>query len=370
MGSMIRPAHAIGLLLVTIPLIRYAEVEISARRAKTGDSSDGWTAREGLLSRSKVFVTDAADIASLDLARSPRDPKPIDPQTAVACAYKPDGITGTTTKFDCELQDGTEVKVKYGSLPEPRAEIAATRLLAALGFATDHVSWVNRLTCEGCNISPYRVGRLAEYYYAKPFVDWLSKPLTTTFEGVSIERKFAARSVNLVSMHGWSFAELDLVDESKGGATRAEVDALRLMAVFLAHWDNKPPNQRLVCLDSATGDSADPKCERPLLMLQDVGATFGPTKMRIEKWKASPIWADATSCRVDFTTMPYHGDGFPARTISEGGRALLASRMGQLTERQVSDLFLGAHFPDAVDWVPVFMRKVAEIANRSCAPQK
>ena len=38
------------------------------------------------------------------------------------------------------------------------------------------------------------------------------------------------------------------VDPSKGGAPRAHVDALRLLAVFLAHWDNKAENQRLVCL--------------------------------------------------------------------------------------------------------------------------
>ena len=363
---MIRPAHAIGLLLVTIPLCRYAQLEIEDRRDKAGDSSERWAAREDVLSRSKIFVDSAADIASLDLTKTPRDPKPFDPSTPFACRFKTGEITGTTTKFDCILDDGSEVKVKYGSLPEPRAELAATRLLAALGLAADHMSWVEKLTCHGCNFSPYRIGRLAEYYYARELVDWLSRPMTHVFEGVSVERKYEARSINLVSMNGWSFAELDKVDAAKGGATRAEVDALRLIAVFLAHWDNKPPNQRIVCLDSKKGDSDDPRCNQPLLMLQDVGATFGPTKMRIEKWKAAPIWSDATSCRVDFTTMPYHGDGFPAVTISEEGRALLASRMRQLSERQVSDLFTAAHFPEPAAWTQVFLSRVAAITGRSC----
>lgn len=363
---MVRPAHVVCLLLAGIPLVRYSEVAIRERVAHGKDSSEAWTLRSDLLARSQIFVSDGTGIGALDLSKSPRDPRPFDPSTPLACKYEPDDITGTTTKFDCRLEDGGEVKVKYGSLPEPRAEVAATRLLAALGFAADHVTFVEKLTCKGCNYSPYRAGRLAEFYYLKPMVDWLSKPMTQEFRRVSIERKFEARSINLVSMNGWSFAELDKVDAAKGGASPAEVDALRLIAVFLAHWDNKPPNQRLVCLDSPDGKSSDPNCARPLLMLQDVGATFGPTKMRLEKWKDAPIWSDATSCRVDFTTMPYHGDGFPAVTISEAGRALLASRMRQLSERQVSDLFVNAHFPDAADWVPVFMQRVAQIADRHC----
>jgi hypothetical protein len=40
---------------------------------------------------------------------------------------------------------------------------------------------------------------------------------------------------------------LPLVDPAKGGATRAELDALRLTAILLGHWDNKASNQRLVC---------------------------------------------------------------------------------------------------------------------------
>ncbi len=362
-----RPADVVCLLLALIPLVHYGQVELETRRAGQGDTSEEWTLRSDLLERSKIFVTDGTGIGSLDLSKTPRDPMPIDPATPLACKHEPDDITGTTTKFDCEFADGSVLKVKYGSLPEPKAEVAATRLLAALGFAADHVSFVQKLTCKGCNYSPYRAGRLAEYYYAKPLVDWLSKPMTTDFEWVSVERKFAARPINLVSMNGWSFAELDKVNAARGGATPAEVDALRLMAVFLAHWDNKPPNQRLICMDSANGESDDPKCERPMLMLQDVGATFGPTKMRLEKWKAAPIWRDAASCRVDFTTMPYKGDGFPARTISEAGRALLASRMTQLTEKQVSDLFVGARFPEPEQWVPVFLSRVAQIVNRSCA---
>jgi hypothetical protein len=364
MGKMIRPAHFVGLLLAVVPLCRYAEIEIKDRRAAAGNTSDQWTARSQLLARSKVFVSDGADVGSLDLSKSPRDPRPFDPEAPVTCHYVPKEITGTTTKFDCRLDDGSVVKVKYGGLPEPKAEVAATRLLAALGFAADHVSFVHRLRCEGCNISPYRVRRLAEFYYAGSLVDWLSRPMSQDFEWVSVERKFEAPTINLVSMNGWGFADLEKVDAAKGGATRAEVDALRLIAVFQAHWDKKPPNQRMVCMDDPDGESDNAQCAKPLLMLQDVGATFGPTKMKIDKWRETPIWGDAASCKIDFSMMPYHGAGFPSLSISEGGRALLAERLRRLSERQITDLFAAARFPNPPEWVKVFLDKVAAIADR------
>jgi hypothetical protein len=368
MVKMLRPAHVAGLLLAAIPLCRYAQIDLDERRAAAADTSQGWAARSELISRSQIFVSDAADIASLDLSKSPRDPHPFDPEAPLTCRYVPKPITGTTTKFDCRLADGSVVKVKYGWLPEPKAEVASTRLLAALGFAADHVSFVHHLTCEGCNVSPYRLRRLAEYYFVGSLVDRMSQSLSQSFDWVSVERRFEARPINLVSIPGWGFDDLSKVDSAKGGATRAEVDALRMIAVFIADWDNKPQNQRLACLDSPGGKSTDAACAKPMLMLQDVGATFGPTKMDLATWKAAPIWADAASCRIDFTTMPYGGAGFPALNISEAGRALIASRLRQLSGKQITDLFVNARFPRPPDWVKAFLEKVALIADRPACP--
>ncbi len=68
------------------------------------------------------------------------------------------------------------------------------------------------------------------------------------FEWVAVERKHYGRPIETQDVEGWAFFELDLIDQKKGGAPRAHVDALRLLSVFLAHWDNKSENQRLVCL--------------------------------------------------------------------------------------------------------------------------
>ena len=46
------------------------------------------------------------------------------------------------------------VKVKYGSA-ERHAEIAATRLLTALGFGADRMYLVPHLRCEGCPPFPF-----------------------------------------------------------------------------------------------------------------------------------------------------------------------------------------------------------------------
>ena len=62
------------------------------------------------------------------------------------------------------------------------------------------------------------------------------------------------------------------------------------MAVFLAHWDNKSENQRLVCLSE--DDSPDGRCQKPFAMLQDVGSSFGPPKIDLKTWEGSAIWAN------------------------------------------------------------------------------
>ena len=117
---------------------------------------------------------------------------------------------------------------------------------------------------------------------------------------------------------GWAFHDLSNVDPSVGGATRAEVDALRLMAMFLNHWDNKASNESLVC-PSAAG------CDHPLAIMQDVGSTFGPKKVNIDSWSETPIWKDAASCTLSMEDLPYDGGTFADVRISEEGRLLLAS---------------------------------------------
>ena len=118
---------------------------------------------------------------------------------------------------------------------------------------------------------------------------------------------------------GWAWFELE-----SSQAPRADLDAFRLLAVFLAHWDNKSENQRLVCLDESR--RLRPESARaPLLMMQDLGATFGPDQgehRRMER--AAGIWADRRTCPYRCGRSRTRAPTFPDARISEAGRVQLA----------------------------------------------
>ena len=87
-------------------------------------------------------------------------------------------------------------------------------------------------------------------------------------------------------------------------------------------------------------------CATPLLMIQDLGATFGPIKVNIAAWSEMPVWADRHSCTVSMKQLPYQGATFPDARISEAGRAQLAQALSALSRDQIESLFRNARFPE------------------------
>ena len=67
-----------------------------------------------------------------------------DPPEPLTCRYRAQPPSGTSAKFDCVLDGGEIVKVKYGRNPEIHAEAAATALLRALDYPADIVAIVER----------------------------------------------------------------------------------------------------------------------------------------------------------------------------------------------------------------------------------
>ena len=154
-------------------------------------------------------------------------------------------------------------------------------MLRTLGFGADHIAIVRKLRCYGCPDEPFSTVKAVELTRTTPLLERVVDYTEyEEFEWVGLERKFEGRPIETERLEGWSFFELDKVDARAGGAPRAHVDALRLIAVLLAHWDNKSENQRIVCL-SAWSDNGT--CAQPFLLLQDVGATFGPSKMDLDR---------------------------------------------------------------------------------------
>jgi hypothetical protein len=327
--------------------------------------------RNDAFARAQVWREPAQPVSEADFRRNPPGEDSFPPDAELVCKFLLRRSRGQTPKFHCVLPSGEMVKIKYGRRnPEALTEIAATRLLAALGFGADRMFKVARVRCFGC--PPYPQARF-------PWLDALFSRGEDQYVDIapaSVERPFPGKRIAAPGAYGWGFYELDRIDPARGGAPRADVDALRLMAVFLADWDNKPVNQRLVCLPG--GEDPGGGCREPFAILQDVGATFGPLALDLEGWRKASVWADPATCRVSMKTLPYHGATFVDVEISEGGRKLLAAGLTQLRDSQIRDLFDAAGIAqytrgtaadrDPDRWVGAFRAKVREIAERAPCP--
>jgi hypothetical protein len=345
--------------------------------ASAQSKKDDWPPEhEAAIRRAHVWLEPKVPVESADLAANPGDEFKRD--QVVQCRFEPEPLSGNTPKFDCRRPDGDVIRVKYGARnPEVFAEVLATRLLSALGFPADHMYVVAGVQCAGCPPEPFTAlqclgtrGATKESCIGK-----IDEAQSRLFEPAVIERQFEGHAIESDKRKGWAWDELSKIDAGAGGASRAEVDAFRLLAVFLAHWDNKPENQRLICRGAKAQDD---NCRQPLAMVQDVGATFGPDKLNVNRWRAFPVWADRASCRVSMHTLPYGGSSFPDVRISEEGRAFLASRLGKLSRAQVRALFAAARIDmfaskdaasrDVERWVDAFMQKVDAIVGRPPCP--
>jgi hypothetical protein len=329
--------------------------------------------RAAALARARVWLKPATPVPSFDFRANPPGPDSFDPAADVDCTFSDKPISGTTPKFFCTLASGEAVKVKYGGANgEIPAEIAATRLLTALGFPADRMYPLHTVRCHGCPVLPQQALQCLEKGGpAAVCMEGATASTVRTFEHPVIERPFEGHKIQAEPDQGWSWYELDKIDPRVGGSPRAHVDALRLVAVVLAHWDNKGANQRLICPDGK--ERADGTCSAPLAMIQDLGATFGPNKMDLLNWRRTPVWSDAPACRVSMTTLPFGGATFKETTISEEGRQFALQLFRQLSREQLDALFEGAGvttFEQVVAearnpsaWTDAFLAKVDQIAS-------
>lgn len=350
-----------------------------APAAATGGDDRAGVLREAILAAARVWRPPPISIAAADLGSNPPVRGGFSEDDALTCRFALREASGTTPKFHCQLPDGREMKIKYGrNNPELGAEVAATRLLEALGFGADRVFVVERVRCAGCPRFPFQALRCYERVglQAVCFPGGIDHDRIIDFDVAVVEQKLEGRVIETFEDQGWAWYELDRIDPSQGGSTRAEVDAFRLMAIFLAHWDNKGTNQRLIC---PTGlDNPDGTCREPLAIMQDVGATFGPLKIDLHHWRTGRIWKDRATCTVSMEHLPWHGGTFPERQISESGRQLLLGLLEQLRDDQLRALFESARVPsfDQVSgearrvesWVEAFKDRVDQIRKGGPCP--
>ena len=290
----------------------------------------------------------------------------------LVCRFLSDEPTGTSAKFNCVLDGGDVIKVKYNRNSEIHAETAASTLLDALGFAADYVRIVPWLRCYGCPRYPFFAMQLLSLARATGVLTPRGYDNAyTDFERVAVEVRFEAPAIETETAEGWAWFELP------SHALQADHDAFRLVAAFLAHWDNKAENQRLVCLDGPQPPSTE-RCARPLLMIQDLGATFGPTKANLAEWNGRPIWADRAECLVSMRALPYKGATFPDAKIREEGRAQLARQLAAIPDDDVRKLFADARFhefysgtdddKDLDRWTAAFRHRADQILHAGPCP--
>ena len=132
-------------------------------------------------------------VASLDLAKGPDVPGSFAPQSTVQCNYVDEKMSGRSPKFTCAVRRNDRVKVEDGKTNgEVYAEVAATRLLWALGFGADPMYPV-RVICRGCPRDLRKRHR---------------DGARSAFDPAAIERKMKGTELEWDDTVGWSWSEL------------------------------------------------------------------------------------------------------------------------------------------------------------------
>lgn len=273
------------------------------------------------------------------------------------------GMGGVNPKFYCQLLNSKDprdlvkspagksvtLKVKYPyasgkSNPEVYGEVLGTRLLWALGFGADRMSFVERVTCYGCNHNPMK----------KRFLDSNTLISGQAFSPTAIEVKTSGtemrtrieskpdrgnpldiyRDKKPKVIEGFSFAELmrNLPDDPRAKYDQyVQRDALRYLAVFVQHLDLKKDNQRIVCEGEVARDGT---CSvSPLLYIQDIGSSFGVhvknlglDKVNLKAWQ-KPFWKNGASCKANFNVALIPDSSMVHPKLSEAGRQFFIKLM-------------------------------------------
>jgi hypothetical protein len=365
-------------LSVTLAAVALAAAASPAAAARTekAHSLKSLTPAERLAYLHRAQIWHHVDVPSMDVRRGPEIPGGFAPMQDVTCRYDDRKMGGTTPKFACVIPPHDVVKVRYRPWNgKVYAAVAATRLFWALGFATD-AEYPVRVTCLDCPEDPW-----SKKEPRRPQV---------VFDRAVIERHPDVEIAVAGQESQWGWDELKLVDEAAGGSSPAQIDGAKLLAAFVQHTDNKAINQHLGCDRDAVrkDDVGNETCEAPLLLVSDLGNTFGHGSFihartvgsaNYHQWSTHPIWKDPARCQAELPANIMHPT-LKHPVISEPGRRFLADVLGQMTEDQIRGIFEVSDMPDrgwrepeerdhngTLDqWVAAFHARRDAIVNHTC----
>src|SRR6185369_12275615 len=198
--SIQRPGAALPLLLCSFFLLgepggSRAVADGPVKEAPKASKNISNETRFSIIQRAQIWKP--TTIPEMDLRLGPQGKGAFAPNAAVACDYVEEKFEGASPKFGCRLDDGTVVKVKYGTGGEVQGEVLSSRLLWALGFGADHMYPVV-VTCRGCSADPWT--------NRKPTNE------THVFDVAVIEHKASGHAVETKRVKGWSWPEIDMID--------------------------------------------------------------------------------------------------------------------------------------------------------------
>ena len=326
-----------------------AERPESAEKEKKADNDRPVNAAE--LHNPSIWH-DPGNIASLDLfyGQGGRKGMPVPP-----FLFESEDHSGTNPKFDVRDSNGKKWRVKLGE--EARPEVVASRLLWATGYYVndDYVL----ATADIQNLQIHRGASLVK-------------------DGRVAEARFARKPAGQKKIGIWKWKENPFT------GTR-EFNGLRVMMAVMNSWDLKDVNNA-VFEDSRTG--------KDLLLMSDVGATFGTnglswtrarSKGNIESFKDSKFIEKTTDSTVSFgTPKPPTGRLIATLGIGEAkdysnrvgmewiGKDIprqdarwIASLLKQLSHQQLVDAFRAGHFPpDQIDaYVELVESRIQDLSS-------
>jgi hypothetical protein len=401
-----------ALLLPVLLLTATAALTAQAPDAQSGAQKVDkgfYTAKDRLNAMQSAALFGTGKVSEADIAAGPPQQKhvfQIHDGDKIICDFKTPGnqMGGKTPKFGCQItsvesadgkkqtltsdiQEEGPIKVKFGATDnEVFAEIVATRLIWATGYYAD--AWYPvQVECHGCPENP---------------ISGSGATATRTYAVANIVRKLPGHKMtqNGRDDQGWSWKELDTANSRPV----YERDGLKLLAVFMQHSDNKPPQQRLTCDKVDVDGKTQPPtttCDHSIMLVQDVGASFGSgglftsntsAKMNIENWSGKKLWRRAgtdaapQACQASLSKSLTAKDGLSDPQISEDGRRFDAGLMCQLSDQQIEALFREARvaampkyhnqdgsFKSGIEeasvvhqWVEAFKKKREDLASARC----
>ena len=199
-GEHVASDHAVtrGYGRAAVVLVACAAGACATLGVRANDAPPTDDPRVSVMARSRVWTPTDIRARISKPGRQVRARSPF--RATVVCDYNDKKLGGMSPKFACVIGRDDEVKVKFGgNNGEVYGEVLATRLLWALGFGADRMYPVN-VICRGCP---------AEF-------NGIERPSgESRFDPAVIERKMDGTDWG---DKGWSWTELDRVDDERGGA--------------------------------------------------------------------------------------------------------------------------------------------------------